>query len=128
MLLTLGTSDNTATAERNIHTCNGLVVAFQLINELKAIARSIVQLNAVVSRNGERLSVCRKGMIGNWMVKEVMNFWSSHCEVCIVIGVSLYYQLVCFFIGVEVQALPQRNDEYGGAAASRLVIKVSSSR
>jgi hypothetical protein len=53
-------------------------MAFQLVFQLERIARLAIELYAAIPRNGQSLSIGGERMIRNWMVKQVMNLWSSH--------------------------------------------------
>jgi len=54
----------------------------ELVFELKAGAGARIQLDIVVSCHRERAAVGREGMVGNWVVEEVMDFGRSHDYHC----------------------------------------------
>jgi hypothetical protein len=55
-------------------------VAAQLIFQSEAGAIGRVQLDRVVSSNGEGLAVGREGVVGDGVVEEVVDLRSSHGE------------------------------------------------
>jgi hypothetical protein len=66
---TLRASNNATSAKSNIYTCDGLIVAFQLVLKLEGIPRLLVKLHVGISRDGQCLSICRKGVIRDRMMK-----------------------------------------------------------
>ena len=91
---TLGTGHNSPAVQRNIDTRDQFIMTLQLVLELESTSCSSVKLDSGVSGNGESLLVSGEGMIRDWMVKEVMDFWRVHFEDLCMIGGALYYQ--CF--------------------------------
>jgi len=77
-LLTLRASHNHAAMRRNIDTGHRLVMAFEFILEREFRAGSVIQFDIVVSCNGQRLSICGEGMVGDGMMEEVVDFGSRH--------------------------------------------------
>lgn len=67
-------------------------MALELIQQLEAVARPTIQLNAGVSCDSQCLPVCRKRVVGNRVVEEMIHLWRGHFGVRIVIGGALYYR------------------------------------
>lgn len=80
VLLTLRAGYDPPTIQRNINTRNSLVMPLQFIFELESIACSSVQLHAGISCHGQCLPVGGEGVVGNRVVKELVDFWWSHCR------------------------------------------------
>lgn len=55
-------------------------MATQLVVQGEAGAIGRVELDRVISSNGERLAVGREGVVGDWVVEEVMHLRSGHGE------------------------------------------------
>ena len=77
---TLRASDNSAAVGRNVHAGDKLVVPLQLVLDLEDIAYSAVEVDGGLARNSYQLTVRREGMVRNWVVEEVVDFWSCHGE------------------------------------------------
>ena len=75
---TLRASYNHATVGGNINTSHGLVMALQLILEDKFGSGFLVELDIIVSCDSKGLAIGREGMIGDRVVKEMMNFRARH--------------------------------------------------
>lgn len=75
---TLRASDNHATVGGNVNTSHGLVMALEFILEDKFGSGFLVELDIVVSCNSKGLAIGGEGMVGNRVVKEVMNFGTRH--------------------------------------------------
>lgn len=101
---TLRASDNHATVRRDVNAGDRLVVAFELILEIKTLAAGAsVEQYIVVSGHCEGIAVGREGMIRNGCMEEVMRFWSGgHGEkVRGAIGGALYYcWRLCYEFGI----------------------------
>lgn len=69
-------------------------MALQLLLELESISDPAVQLDIVLSRNGQGLAVLRERMVRNGVVEEVVDFGRSHCCDALAIGVALNYRWV----------------------------------
>jgi hypothetical protein len=69
----LRTGHNLARIGSNIDTGNELVVAAQLVVESKGFAVGRVQLDGIVSGDSECLAIGREGVVGDWVVEEVVN-------------------------------------------------------
>jgi hypothetical protein len=78
---TLRTGYNLARVGSNVHTRDRLVVAGQFILELEAAALSRIQVHVVLASYGQCLAIGREGVVRNWMVEEVADFWGDHCDV-----------------------------------------------
>lgn len=55
-------------------------MALQLILELEGISDFAVELDGRVSCHGEDAVVGREGVVGDWVVEQVVNLGSSHRE------------------------------------------------
>lgn len=80
---------------RNIHPCDRLIMAFEFVFEAKSSTGFLVQLDIVISSHSQRVSIRGKGMVGDWMVEEVMHFWGGHGESVNAdpaVGGALYYR------------------------------------
>lgn len=75
---TLGASDNHATVGGDINTSHSLVMALEFILEDKFGSGFLVELDIVVSCNSKGLAIGGEGMVGNRVVKKVMNFRTRH--------------------------------------------------
>lgn len=76
----LRAGDNLARVGSDIDAGDKLVVATQLVVQGEAGAIGRVQLDRVISSNGERFAVGSEGVVGDWVVEEVMNLGSGHGE------------------------------------------------
>mgnify|MGYP003636764515 FL=1 len=77
---TLRASDNSSTIQSNIDTGDRLIVTLQLIFQLESIPCSSVELDTCVSCHGQGLLICGEGVVGDWVMEQGVNFWSSHIE------------------------------------------------
>lgn len=78
--VTLRASYDAAAVWRNVDTSDRLVMALELVLELKGISDLAVELDARVSCHGEDAVVGREGVVGDWVVEQVVNLGSSHFE------------------------------------------------
>lgn len=76
----------------DVDTCDGLVVAGQLILQRVLVARALVQIDNVLTGDGEGLAVGGEGVVRDGVVEEVVDFWGGHCEGTGAIGDSLLLQ------------------------------------
>lgn len=76
--LTLGACHDHATFGGDIDTGDCLVVPFELILKSEFGAGPSVKLDVVVPSDGERLPVGGERVVGDWVMKEMMNFWTCH--------------------------------------------------
>jgi hypothetical protein len=53
-------------------------MAFKFVLEGKGVGGALVELDVVVSSNRQRLPVCREGMIGDWVMEQLVNLGGSH--------------------------------------------------
>jgi hypothetical protein len=53
-------------------------MALQFVLELEGIPNLAVQLNRVVTSDGQCLAVCREGMVSDRIVEEMVDLGSSH--------------------------------------------------
>lgn len=77
---TLRASHNAAAVGGNIDASNRLVVALELILELKGVADLAVQLDRGVARHRQDAVVRRERVVGDWVVEQVVHLGSSHLE------------------------------------------------
>jgi hypothetical protein len=92
---TLGTSDDLAALGRDIYRSHGLIMSFELVFQGKLVARSTVELDVVVSSDGDGLAVGGEGVVSDRMMKQVVNLRGSHCIASMnthPIGGALYYR------------------------------------
>lgn len=89
---TLRAGHNSPAVQRNIYTRDQFIMTLQFVLELKSTSCSSVKLDAGVSGNSKSLLVSGEGMIRDWVVKEMMDFWRGHFEDVCMIGGALYYQ------------------------------------
>jgi hypothetical protein len=54
-------------------------MASQFILQVEARPRSLIELDVILLRDGEGRPVRRERVVGDRVVEEVMDFWSSHC-------------------------------------------------
>lgn len=80
-MLTLRAGYNLARVGSNINARDSLVVTGQFILKLEATARLRIQVDIVLPSYSQRLTVGREGVVRNWVVEEVVDFWGGHCEV-----------------------------------------------
>lgn len=66
----------------------------QLIRQLKFVSTPLEQVNRILASHGQRLAIGGEGMVGNRVVKEVMNLRRRHNDKLVAIGGALYYCLV----------------------------------
>lgn len=97
---TLGARHDSPAVQCNINTGDCLIVTLKLILKLESSASSSIEFNAGVSSNRQCLLICGEGMVCDRVVKEVVDFWSSHSDELFLIGGALYYQAVCWRINV----------------------------
>lgn len=85
---------NNATAMRSdVHTSDSLIVALQLILELKSVSHSAVQLDIRVSGHSQSAMVSRERVVCNGVMEQVVNLGIRHTdELSFAIGVALYYR------------------------------------
>jgi len=69
---------NPATLRRNVNPGDCLVVTTKLIYELEIVARLAVELDIVVSCDSDGLAITSEGVVGDWCVEEVVDFWAGH--------------------------------------------------
>lgn len=74
----MGASDDHAGIGSNIDTSHGLVMALQLILQCEIGAGSVVEFHHIVPSHSERLSISGEGVVCDWVVEEVVNFWARH--------------------------------------------------
>lgn len=79
-MLTLRASNNSSTVGRNINTSHNLLMTLQLIRQGVLAAPRPVELHIAVPRDSKRLPVGRERVVGNGIVKEMVNFRSGHVE------------------------------------------------
>lgn len=77
-MLTLRAGHDLAGVGSNINSRDRLVVSSQFILKLETTARLRIQVDVVVASYSQRLAVGGEGMVGNWVVKEVVDFGGSH--------------------------------------------------
>lgn len=53
-------------------------MTLQFILQTEFVARLLVEFDSIILCYSQSLLVGREGMVGNWLVKEVMNFGLSH--------------------------------------------------
>lgn len=53
-------------------------MTLQLVLELERIASPAVELDGIVTGNSESLLIGREGVVGDWVVEEVVNFGVRH--------------------------------------------------
>jgi hypothetical protein len=64
----------------NIDASDRLVMSLEHILKVEVASRPSVELDIDISRNCQCLSVGGEGMVGDWMMEEVMNFRTGHYE------------------------------------------------
>ena len=66
---------------------------FELILKREVASRPAVELDVNISSNCKGLSVGGKGVIGDWMVEQMVYLWTCHAElISHAIGVALYHR------------------------------------
>ena len=65
----------------NINTRDSLVMAFQFVLEVEFGPAFVVELDIVVSSDGQGLPVSGEGMVRDGMVEEMVDFWARHLAV-----------------------------------------------
>jgi hypothetical protein len=53
-------------------------MSFELVLELKCVSGSPIKLDAAISCHCQCLSISGKGMVRDWMVEQMVNFWGCH--------------------------------------------------
>ena len=77
---TLRARHNLATPRRNVDSSDGLVVSFQLVFQLELGRRcALVELDGGIAHDCEEFAIGGKGVVGDWCMEEVMDFWMNHC-------------------------------------------------
>src|SRR4051812_1134134 len=77
----------------NIDASDRLVMSFELILKREVASRPSVELDVDISSNCKCLPVGGERVVGDWVVEEVMNFRSGHCDFIVyAIGGALYYR------------------------------------
>lgn len=68
-------------------------MTLELILQLKSSASSSVEFNAGIPRNSQRLLIGRERVVCDGVIVEMVNFWSGHIDIFVLIGGALYYQV-----------------------------------
>jgi hypothetical protein len=77
----------------NVDASDRLVMSLELILKCEVASGPSVELDVDISRNCKCLPVGGEGMVGDWVVEEVVNFRTGHCEFMeYAIGGALYYR------------------------------------
>jgi len=69
---------NPATLRRNVNPSDCLVMTTKLVDELEVVSRLAVELDVVVSSDSDGLAISSEGVVGNWCMEEVVDFWAGH--------------------------------------------------
>ena len=77
----------------NVDASDRLVMPLELILKSEVVSRPSVELDVDIPRNRKCLPVGGEGVVGDWVVEEVVNFRTGHCEFMVyAIGGALYYR------------------------------------
>lgn len=77
---TLGARHNHATIWCNVNSSNGLIMSLQFVLKCKIVSGPVIQLDINVASHCECPPVGGEGMVSNWMMEQVMDFWTGHDE------------------------------------------------
>lgn len=53
-------------------------MAFEFVFEGESLAGATVELDVVISSDGEGLTVGGEGVVGDWVVEELVDLWGCH--------------------------------------------------
>jgi hypothetical protein len=77
----------------NIDASDCLIMSFKLILKSEVASRPSVELDVDIPRNRKCLLIGGEGVVGDWVMEEVVNFRAGHCEFMVyAIGGALYYR------------------------------------
>jgi hypothetical protein len=93
LVRTLGARHNHATIRGNVDSSNGLIMSLEFVLKCEIASGPAVELDIDVPSNRECLPVSGEGVVGDWVVEQVVNFWISHVDFdSHAIGVALYHR------------------------------------
>jgi hypothetical protein len=77
---TLGTRHNHATGRCYVDSSNGLIMSLKFILKCEIVSGLAIQLDINIASDCECLPVGGEGMVGNWMMEQVVDLWAGHDE------------------------------------------------
>jgi hypothetical protein len=77
----------------NVDASDCFVMSLEFILKCEVASRPSVELDVSISCNRKCLPVGGEGVVGDWVMEEMVNFRTGHCEFMVyAIGGALYYR------------------------------------